>query len=441
MFKSCALAMAFAALAAGSVFAAVPLSDQAPAAGVAESDVAAFRRLRAEAMTAITADDLDAAAGLLAQADARIPNHPGLILLRARVAAARGDAAQAVVQLHRYGRAGLSMNLARDQALSAVAGAPGFAEAAGRLEANRAPIGADRLSVVAVLEGAGLVESLARDAAGEGWLVSRVAGRDIVRLADDGDVTPWLQAEGPAEGVLGLAPDPSRGLLWAAVSPAPPAAHGREDVGPAALLAIHAATGQVGAAYPLAADGREHGLGDLTLDAEGAVYVSDGLSGEIYRLPPAGEALEVFVAAGRLGSPQGLALTPDGQALVVADYSSGLWHVARAGGEPVRMAAPDDAVLIGIDGLISDGRSLYALQNGVSPQRVLKLTPNPAWTRIDQVQVLAANLPQIAEPTTGLILDGDLVFVARSQWSDFAADGSLRTPAPDPAIIARLRLD
>lgn len=440
MFKSCALAMAFAALAAGSVLAAVPLSDQAPAAAVAESDVAAFRRLRAEAMTAITAYDLDAAAGLLAQADARIPNHPGLILLRARVAAARGDAAQAVAQLHRYGRAGLSMNLARDQALSSVAGAPGFAEAAGWLEANRAPIGADRLSVVAVLKGAGLVESLTRDPAGGGWLVSRVAGRDIVRLADDGAVTPWLKAEGPTEGVLGLAPDPSRDLLWA-VSPAPPAAHGREDVGPAALLAIHAATGQVRAAYPLAADGRAHGLGDLALDAEGAVYVSDGLSGEIYRLPPSGEALEVFVAAGRLGSPQGLALTPDGQALVVADYSSGLWRVARAGGEPVRMAAPDDAVLIGIDGLVTDGRSLYALQNGVSPQRVLKLTPNPAWTRIDQVQVLAANLPQIAEPTTGLILDGDLVFVARSQWSDFAADGSLRTPAPDPAIIARLRLD
>ena len=441
MLKSCALALAFAALGAGGVMAAVPLSEQAPAPAVAESDVAAFRRLRSEAMAAIPAVDLDAAAGLLVQADARIPNHPGLILLRARVAAARGDAAQAVAQLHRYGRAGLSMNLTRDQALSSVAAAPGFAEAAARLEANSAPVGADRLSVVAVLEGAGLVESLARDAAGGGWLVSRVAGRDIVRLADDGAVAPWLKAEGPTEGVLGLAPDPSRGLLWAAVSPAPPAAHGREDVGPAALLAIHAATGQVSAAYPLAADGREHGLGDLALDAEGAVYVSDGLSGEIYRLPPSGDALKVFVAAGALGSPQGLALTPDGQALVVADYSSGLWRVARAGGEPVRMAAPDDAVLIGIDGLVTNGRSLYALQNGVSPQRVLKLTLNPAWTRIDQVQVLAANLPQIAEPTTGLILDGDLVFVARSQWSDFVANGSLRTPAPDPAIIARLRLD
>ena len=84
MLKSCALAAAFAALGAGGVVAAVPLSDQAPAAAVAESDVAAFRRLRSEAMAALTADDLDAAAGLIVRADARIPNHPGLILLRTR---------------------------------------------------------------------------------------------------------------------------------------------------------------------------------------------------------------------------------------------------------------------------------------------------------------------------------------------------------------------
>ncbi|MFC5373372.1 hypothetical protein ACFPIF_12440 [Brevundimonas faecalis] len=62
-------------------------------------------------------------------------------------------------------------------------------------------------------------------------------------------------------------------------------------------------------------------------------------------------------------------------------------------------------------------------------------------SRIDRVEVLAANLPQIDEPTTGVLHDGHLVFVARSQWSDFAADGGLRTAEPQPAIIARLRLD
>jgi len=33
------------------------------------------------------------------------------------------------------------------------------------------------------------------------------------------------------------------------------------------------------------------------------------------------------------------------------------------------------------------------------------------------------------------------VFVSRSQWSDFDGEGALRTPTPEPALIARLRLD
>ena len=57
------------------------------------------------------------------------------------------------------------------------------------------------------------------------------------------------------------------------------------------------------------------------------------------------------------------------------------------------------------------------------------------------MEVLAANLPQIDEPTTGLVHNGELVFVSRSQWSDFDGDGTPRADSPEPALISRLRLD
>ena len=428
-----------AAAATGSYVRAEPA--ETAAAWVDESDVAAFRRLRAEAVAAANAGDLPLAADRLRQAETRVPNHPGLIVLRARTAAAQGDAAEAVAQLTRYARAGLVMNLERDAALSSLSQTPGFAEAAAQIEANRAPKGADRLSIVATVAGAGLIESLARDETRQAWFVSHVAGRDVVTLHDDSRASGFLSKATPVEGVLGLSHDVERGVLWAVSSPVPPATHGRSEPGPAALLAIDPATGAVRATYPVAADGREHGPGDLARDTEGAVYVADGLAGRIYRLPPDGAALELFLPEGRLGSPQGMAITPDGTALIAADYSSGLWRAPLNGSAPVRMEAPSEAILIGVDGLISDGRILYALQNGVAPQRVLKLTPSTDWTRIERVEVLAANLPQIDQPTTGLLHDGHLVFVSRSQWSDFAADGALRTAEPQPAIIARLRLD
>ena len=179
-------------------------------------------------------------------------------------------------------------------------------------------------------------------------------------------------------------------------------------------------------------------LGDVTLGPDGTVYVAGG---DLLQLRPGGAALEVLLPAGLMRSPQGMAVTPDGAALIVADYSSGLWRVDRASGAAVRLAAPPNASLIGIDGLISDGRFLYALQNGVAPQRVMKLRPDAAWSRIEAVDLLAANLPQLDEPTTGLVRDGELVFVSRSQWSDFDGEGAPRSPEPEPALISRLRLD
>ncbi|WP_431307599.1 hypothetical protein, partial [Brevundimonas denitrificans] len=108
--------------------------DPAPVAASAESDVQAFRRLRAEAVAAAGANDLTTAAIRLAEADALIANHPGLILMRARVAAAAGQPDEALTQVRRYARGGLVFNLAGDRALSALSDAPGYAETAAAVE-------------------------------------------------------------------------------------------------------------------------------------------------------------------------------------------------------------------------------------------------------------------------------------------------------------------
>jgi sugar lactone lactonase YvrE len=165
------------------------------------------------------------------------------------------------------------------------------------------------------------------------------------------------------------------------------------------------------------------------------------MTGELLVLRPGASVLEVLLPAGTLGSPQGLVVTPDGTALIVADYSSGLWRVDRATGAATRLAQPAIDSLIGVDGLTTDGRFLYGFQNGVAPQRVLKFALDAGWTSILNVTVLAANLPVISEPTTGLVRNRELVFVSRSQWSDFGGDGAQTTAAPAPAIIARLPLD
>ena len=185
-------------------------------------------------------------------------------------------------------------------------------------------------------------------------------------------------------------------------------------------------------------DDGDHAFGDVALGPDGAVYVSDSLSGQVLRLPPGAETLQSLVPAGFLGSPQGIVVAEDGTSLIVADYSSGLHRVSLTDGAVTRLSAPADAVLVGIDGLIPMNGGVLALQNGVQPHRVLRLTLSATQTAVTRVEVLAANLDDLNEPSTGLALNGDLVFVSRTQWGAFDGEGQRRVQDPAPTVISRL---
>lgn len=407
-----------------------------------EGDVAAFRRLRAEGLAAARAEDLVTASARLAEADERIANHPGLMILRARLAMALDDPLEALIHYERYGTAGLVVDLESDAAFADLSARPdhaaGAAVIAGLIEENRQPVGEGALVPLFELDGPVLAESLVRDVANDRWLISQVAGRTIVSVADDGTVSPWLQPHPAVSGVVGLALDKTRGILWATTAPLPPAVHGRSDEAPAtALLQIDLTTGRVEQVYEASSDDRDHGFGDLAVGPAGEVYVADGTSGGVYRLDAPGSQLRPFVTD-VFGSPQGMVVLRDH--LFVADYSSGLWRVPLSGGTPARLAAPPEASLIGIDGLATDGTRLFAIQNGVAPQRVLGLSLMPDHSEIAIVGVLAANLPGLEEPTTGVVINGQLVFISRSQWNGFDREGAPQQMDLPPALISRLPL-
>ena len=424
---------AWTAAVAAALVAGAALAQAAPA----EGDVAAFFRLRREGVAAVNAGDLGAAEARLAEADRRIPSHPGLTVLRAKVAAAQEDLPAAIALLDRYAAFGLTTDMA-DPVLERVSVETEFAPVARRLAANAAPVG--KLEVLGSIEGAYLAEAVVWDAAGKRWLISGVHGRTIVEVRGK-KLGRFLAPDPQVDGVMGLALDAPRRVLWAASSGMPQAKDLPPDrKGRAALLKIDLRSGKVLQRYPAPAD-RERAFGDVAVAPDGTVYVSDATAGEIWRLPAGGSTLELLVAAGVLGSPQGLVLSPDGRRMIVADYSSGLHVVDLGSGAVSRLPVPANTSLVGTDGVLRHGGDLVAIQNGVTPQRVLRLTMDPGFGRVERWAPIAANLPQLSEPTTGTIQDGALVFVARSQWTDFREDGALRSITPGPAVIARLPLN
>ena len=426
------------AAAAALVFALAPPFCAAAQEPFREGDLAVFQRLRAEGLEAAGDGNMALARQRLAEADARLPNHAGLILLRARTAHLDGDEDGALRQLERYAAAGLALDLAEDRHFSNLPAGPGRDALVERLAENARPVGQDILTPLLRLHVPILVESVAFDSRRSRWLASSVHERTIVAVSAGGDVSSFLAGDAEALGVLGLVLDDERGVLWAATAGLPQARDlAPEKANTAELLRIDVATGTVTARFSLA-DDADHAFGDVALGPDDTLYVSDSLSGQVLRLPPGAESLQVLVPGGVLGSPQGIVAAVDGSHLIVADYSSGLHHISLTDGAVTRLGAPDDALLVGIDGLIALDGDILALQNGVRPHRVLRLTLSGARTAVTGVEVLAANLDEVNEPSTGLALDGDLVFVSRTQWGAFDGEGRLRLQDAAPTIISRL---
>ena len=179
----------------------------------------------------------------------------------------------------------------------------------------------------------------------------------------------------------GMEVDAARRILWVC-STAHKQARGiaAAEVGRAALHAFHADSGKPLGRYPIAGGEAGHSCDSLTLDRQGAVYVSDAVTGAVFRLPRGGKALEAFLPAGTLLSSQGPTFAADGKTLFIADYARGVMRVDVASRKAELLPTPPDAFLAGIDGLVFHGGSLYAVQNGVTPTRVLRLRLSPVST-------------------------------------------------------------
>ena len=102
---------------------------------------------------------------------------------------------------------------------------------------------------------------------------------------------------------------------------------------------------------------------------------------------------------------------------------------------------PQQTTLHGIDALVRHGRDVVGVQNGIDPQRVILIRMAPGWTAVEGVEVLAANLPELSEPTLATVVGGDLVVVGNGQWSRFVDDRAIKDEEPfAPTKILRLKL-
>ncbi|HEX3473934.1 MAG TPA: hypothetical protein VHT91_02770 [Kofleriaceae bacterium] len=426
--RLCALVVVGLALGCGSRAAssAMPPAEHAPSR--ASRWASDFQQLDA----ARRAGDSRTTLRLVSEMRELAPSNPQLPLALARMAAERGDVAEAARWLGHYADAGMTLGPEGARLLGALASDPHAGQLTAQLAANARATGAAQRAF-ALPAGDKLFEDVAWDPRARRFYLSSVRDRRVYTVDADGQGMRALTAPEPdGSGVLGVAFDPVRHVLWMSTAPLPPVPgyhHGDDAARASSVASIDVATGQVVQRFELRPDGKPHALTDLAIAASGDVLVSDATGGGLYIVRSGRAALEPLSTA--FSSPQ----TPaprDAATVYVPDYALGIARVDPRTGAVSWLSAPPEIALSGIDGLYLIQDALIAVQNGTRPPRVVRLELAPDGGSVVSATVLAAS-PDLGAPTHGAIVDDQLWFLANSGWSRFSDDGALVHDPPDDA--------
>jgi hypothetical protein len=400
-----------------------------------EPAIVQARALAREALAAAEAQDKPAFLSKMEAAVALRPDYPRLLVNLAEAQVANEHPAEAIATLDRLAALGVHSPVDEAAAFAPLRGEKDFQAVVKRLNANLRPIGAGEVDFT-LREMTGLIEGIAWREKTRQFFFGDVHGRTVWVRGADGKVRTFAKSD-ELFGVFGLLADEERGALWAATSAVSAmSGYSTDQSGKAGLAELDLANGSLRHLTLVPSDTQEHVLGDLAPAPDGSIFLPDSAAPIVWRYRPGAETLERFVESEEFLSLQGAVVVQDGRALVLADYANGLLWIDLATRTVRRMETPPDTTLIGIDGLVATPTGeLIAVQNGVRPHRVLRLTIDFDAATVTRVDILESAHLVMADPTLGCMVGDDFVFVANAGWSRFeGTDPKPTSPRPIPIL-------
>jgi hypothetical protein len=412
-----------------SLLAAALLTLAAPA-GAAEKQ--SYDALMQSAQVAFQAKDWRALADALDAAQGERPY--SLYVMRNRILAYAmlDDFATATAIAAKAADRGLSLRLAGHAGFDALTARPEFAPVAAKMQTNLAPIGVAKIAL-AHPDNALLPESFASAGKNGPHFVGSVRTGTILRFTK-GEAGGFALANG---GVYDL--EIAGDTLWAAVNLRPPYDTLPSDEPKGGLIAYSLADGAQKSAHSI--PGLNALFGDLEILPDG-VAASDSVSPRVMILRNESAELAVYAEDPRFVNLQGLAYDKARGKLFVADYLAGLFAIDAKTGAVAAIANTADAHLGGIDGLYLYRGDLIGIQNGTTPQRIVRIRLDKAGGDAVALDVIQQNLADWREPTNGKIVGDALHYVATSNWPAYGEDGAIDEKierAPLKIMVAPLK--
>ncbi|HEX4681579.1 MAG TPA: hypothetical protein VH277_02655 [Gemmatimonadaceae bacterium] len=429
-----------AALLSLAPFGAPARAQQWTGSPAADSATAA-RAAWARASGALRAGLEDSARAEIARAATAWPTQPAYVWASVRLAARAHDTVAALDWLRTYANLGLGHELSSDTTVARLIGLPAFAKARDAIAANARPLVRSR-RLLAFGDSSFWAEGVDADPRTGHFFVSSIRHRTIADVARDGTARElWPRDRAGLGAIFGVRVDTIRNVLWATTSGVPQEeGYVPGDSGVAALLEIRPADGSILRRWDLPAAPMGHVLGDLAVGPRGDVFMTDSNHPTLYRLRSESDTLE-SITSPLFHSLQGLAPTPDGRTLYLTDYSHGLLRVDLQSAAVKRVADAAGSTSLDCDGIVWYRGGIVAVQNGVTPRRIVRFVLDATGDRIERVDVVDRNVVVADEPTIGTIAGNEFVYVANGQW-DKHDDMGRRVPHTElrPTILLAVPL-
>jgi len=298
------------------------------------------------------------------------------------------------------------------------------------------PVG-EAETVFTLPENVRLPEAFGWDESRQKFLIGTMAGGEVYTVGKDGQVEELLKADADNGlwAVIGVLADAPRNRLWVTSAAIPGAARfDTIDKGRSALFEFKLDTLELVHRYPVPVDGNAHILGNMVLAPNGDLFAADRALPLIYSKPANEDKLKPVLVLKDMISQRGLAMQPDGHLMYVADREMGIAVVDFAARQAGSLAGPENLNLAGIDGLYLRDNVLYIIQNGIRPQRIMRLQLDADGTRIESVRPLAVAQPAFDFPSFGALVGDGIYYFANSQ-------GIGKAGAEKPVTVLRTPLD
>ncbi len=271
-----------------------------------------------------------------------------------------------------------------------------------------------------------LPENLAYDPKSGDFFVGSTRKGKILRVSPG--CREWDFVTARAYGlwqVIGMKADPKRRVLWVLSSDGGNlVGHKSGNGNSAGLFKFDMDDGKLLDHWLLDEPDATHFLNDLVLAPDGDVYVTHMFdAGQVWRLDAkTGTFAPFYSGDAAFRYPNGIAITPDGKRLYVADAAGiSIIDVATRMRTPVKDTG--GFKLGGVDGLYLYGHGLIFMQPDLN--RVGRCELSEDGLSAEHCVPLELNNPLFAHITTGVVVGGTLYYIANSQFDSVDEHGGL----------------